>query len=136
MGGEAMLRFAYTVNILILVPVVGSLIFSVNEPTLPAFSHRAAESPALRLMLAALWGTILLASIVALWAPQAFVLLLILQVVYKTGWLLTFALPLLLAGRDEAVPWGVAGSFLFIVLVWPVLLIRSGALSTFLQPLR
>ena len=56
-------------------------------------------------------------------------LLLIFQVVYNTGRLLTFALPLLLAGRGDAVPRGVAGSFLFITLVWPVLLIKSGTLT-------
>ena len=58
-----MLRFAYAANIAILVPVVASLLFSANEPTVQAFSHRAIDSPALRLMLAALWGTILLASV-------------------------------------------------------------------------
>lgn len=133
MSGEAMLRLAYSLNILILMPVVGSLLFSANEPTLPAFSHRAPDSPALRLMVAALWGTILLASIAALFAPKAFVLLLIFQVIYKTGWLLTFALPLILAGRGPEVPWGVAGSFLLIVLLWPVLLIKSGTLAGFWQ---
>jgi hypothetical protein len=131
MSGDTLLRLAFAANILILVPVVGSLLFGANDPTLPAFSHRATESAPLRLMLAALWGTILLASIAALWAPNAFVLLLIVQVIYKTGWLLSFVLPLVLAGRGDAVPWGVAGSFLFIVLVWPVLLIRSGALAAF-----
>jgi hypothetical protein len=131
MTGEWLLRFAYGVNILILVPVVGSLLFASNDPTLPAFSNRAGDSPALRLMLAALWGTILLASIMALWFPRPFALLLMIQVVYKTGWLLTFILPLLLSGRSGEVPWGVAGSFLFIVLVWPAILIQSGLVRTF-----
>jgi hypothetical protein len=45
--------------------------------------------------------------------------LLLIQVIYKTLWLVVFVLPLLVRGRSGEVPWGIAGTFLFIVLTYP-----------------
>lgn len=45
--------------------------------------------------------------------------LLLIQVIYKTLWLLTFVLPLLIAGRSGEVPWGISLTFLVIVLSYP-----------------
>ena len=45
--------------------------------------------------------------------------LLLIQVIYKSLWLVVFVVPLLIRGRSGDVPWGIAGTFLFIVLTYP-----------------
>ena len=45
--------------------------------------------------------------------------LLLIQVIYKTLWLVVFVLPLLVRGRSGEVPWGNVGTFLLIVLTYP-----------------
>lgn len=45
--------------------------------------------------------------------------LLMVQVVYKTLWLVVYALPWLLAGRRGEVHWGISLTFLVIVLTYP-----------------
>ena len=45
--------------------------------------------------------------------------LLLIQVIYKSLWLLVFVMPLLVRGQANAVPWGIAGTFLFVVLTYP-----------------
>jgi hypothetical protein len=117
---------------LILLPIVASLLFTQNSPSLPAFNHRADDSPPLRLLIASLWGTILLLSVAGLWSPRTFAVLLVFQIIYKSGWLLTYALPLAFQGRTDRIAWGPAAFFLVIVLAWPPILVRSGALETLL----
>lgn len=48
--------------------------------------------------------------------------ILLLQILYKTGWLLTFVLPAIRA--SEPVPWGPTLVFIPIILLWPLILIR------------
>jgi hypothetical protein len=36
--------------------------------------------------------------------------------------LLVYVLPLVLKGRAHSVPWGIAGTFLIIILVWPFII--------------
>jgi hypothetical protein len=45
--------------------------------------------------------------------------LLLIQVIYKSLWLVVFVVPLLVQSRSNEVPWGVAGTFLFVVLTYP-----------------
>lgn len=116
------LRLAYAANILILVPVVGALLWS---GTAAVFGAGIPDSPPLRLLVAALWGAILLCSVLGLAQPRAMAGVLVLQVLYKTGWLATFVLPAWRAG--DPVPWGPAFTFVPIVLLWPVLLWRAFA---------
>ncbi|MCH4892308.1 MULTISPECIES: hypothetical protein [unclassified Sphingomonas] len=120
MNGETLLRLAYTANILILLPVVIALHM---RGTAAVFGPGVPDSAALRLLVAALWGAILLCSVVGLAWPRAMAGVLVLQVIYKTAWLLTFVLPAWRAGAP--VPWGPALTFLPIVLFWPVILLRS-----------
>jgi hypothetical protein len=56
-------------------------------------------------------------SLLRLHAPIVSVLLL--QLIYKTLWLLFYATLRVLRGQAKSVPWGIAGSFLCIVLAWP-----------------
>ncbi len=45
--------------------------------------------------------------------------LLLIQVIYKTLWLLVFVLPRLLSGRRKEVPWGISLTFFVIVVSYP-----------------
>jgi hypothetical protein len=45
--------------------------------------------------------------------------LLLIQVIYKALWLLVFVLPRFLSGRMGEVPWGIALTFLVIVVTYP-----------------
>lgn len=117
-----LLRACYAANIVILVPVVLALHLS---GTRAVFGPGVADSPGLRLLVAALWGAILLCSLMGLAWPRAMAAILVLQVVYKTAWLATFAIPAWRAGMP--VPWGPALTFVPIVLLWPVALIRTTA---------
>lgn len=119
MSGDNALRLAYAANIVILLPVVATLL----RATAPAiFGAATAESPPLRLLVAALWGAILVCSAIGLAAPRMMLGILVLQIVYKTGWLVTFVLPAF--RRGDPVPWGPALTFMPIVLVWPAILIE------------
>lgn len=118
MNTDIFLRAAYIANILILLPVVVTLV-ATRSPA-AVFGAGVIESPALRLLVASLWGAILACSVFGLFAPRAFVAILVLQVIYKSAWLLAFVLP---AWRNgEAVPWGPAVTFAVIVLIWPIII--------------
>jgi hypothetical protein len=116
-------RIPFILNILILVPVCWSMFFGANGPSVEAFEHRVADSQALRLLVASLWFAILACSVMALWQPQAFTAILVLQVIYKALWLAVFALPVWLSGGVPAL--GVSLSFAAIVAVWPFFIWRA-----------
>jgi hypothetical protein len=119
---DTLLRAAYGLNILILVPVVGSLLLSAGGPTVAVFEGKVPESAGLRLLVASLWAAILACSVFGLIAPRAFVGILLLQVIYKSLYLGIFVLPQIRSQGWDAVPWGVSLSFLFIIGLWPGLI--------------
>jgi hypothetical protein len=116
-----MLRFAYLCNILILVPVALTTLFSQRASTL-IFEDKFAVAPEMTKLVGCLWTAILLGSIVGLADPRGMRALLLLQVVYKALFLTTVLLPLGLRGGWTALPQGLTVTFLLIVLVWPWLL--------------
>ncbi len=123
MENAAILRWAYAANILILVPVCYGLI--AGSGVAGVFEGKVAESAGLRLLVASLYVAILVASVAGLKWPAFFAPILIAQIIYKTLWLGMFVAPLVLAGRSGDVPWGISGSFIAIVLVYPILLLRA-----------
>jgi hypothetical protein len=102
-------------NILILVPIGLGTLLKPSVTDQGAF----AESAGWRTLVGSLWLAILAGSVLGTIWPSSFLWLLAFQVVYKSIWLATYALPRLLAGRHREVPAGIAGSFAVIVLVWP-----------------
>lgn len=126
-----MLRLAFAANIVILLPVVAALFVS---GTATIFGAGVPDSPPLRLLLASLWGAILVCSALGLIWPRAMIGILAMQVIYKACWLIAFVLPTFLAGMS--VPWGPALTFLPIVILWPILLFRvaASAPGTFAVP--
>ncbi len=61
----------------------------------------------------------MIGSVLGLFSPVPMSPLLLIQVVYKTLWLLVFVLPRLVGGRSGEVPWGISLTFLGIVLAYP-----------------
>ena len=116
------LRLAYAFNIAVLLPVVISLYAHEGRGALAAFNAKVENVDGLRLLVAALWTGVLVASLLGLWRPGSVASLLVFQVVYKTIWLATFVLPVWRSGGAAEVPWGVTSVFIFIVLLWPVVI--------------
>jgi hypothetical protein len=48
--------------------------------------------------------------------------LLLIQVIYKTLWLIVFVSPRLLGERSREVPWGISLTFLVIVVSYPLVI--------------
>jgi len=108
-------QFLFCANILILVPI------AVGTLRKPALTDQGAfaESAGWRMLVGSLWMAILACSVLGAVWPGNFLWLLAFQVIYKSTWLLTYALPRALAGRWAELPTGITGSFLAIVLIWP-----------------
>jgi hypothetical protein len=115
------LRIAYAANLMILVPVCAAMLSGPGGAA-GVFEHRVAQAEGMRILVGALWLGIAVASAAGLVWPRPFAGILVLQIVYKATFLVLFAFPLWRAEGASAVPWGVTGSFIVIVLVWPWLL--------------
>ena len=108
-------QYLFWANILILIPVGFGTLLKASVTDQGAF----AESAGWRMLAGSLWiGILLLSLLGAIW-PGSFLWLLVFQVIYKTVWLLAYAVPRLLSGRAAEIPAGIAVSFVAIVLVWP-----------------
>ncbi|MEL6750624.1 MAG: hypothetical protein AAFO70_00920 [Pseudomonadota bacterium] len=116
----SLLWLPYAANIIILVPVVWNM-FTGNGPV-GVFEGKVEPSHGLTLLVGSLWLSILIGSIIGLFAPQTFAPLLLVQVIYKASWLAAFVWPLYQRGGWEAVPGGITVVFIGIVLVWPFFL--------------
>ncbi len=109
------IQLAYAANLALLIPVA--------VPTLlrlfPTDQGRFEESSGWRILVGAFWTAIMVLSLLGLRAPLTYSPVLLLQMIYKTLWLAFYAAPRFLRGQASDIPWGIAGSFLCIVLVWP-----------------
>ena len=101
----------YFANIVILVPVALASLTGL----LPISRGHFPESLGWRTMAGSLWTGILVCSIAGLFCPIIFAPILLLQVIFKTLWLLFYVLPRLknAASRGE-IHWSIAVSFLLI----------------------
>lgn len=119
------LVYAYAANILILLPVLYSMFTDGSGKPIRAFQGRVENSEGLRLLVACLWSSILLLSCLGLIYPERFVAVLMLQVVYKSLYLLLYIMPKLRREGAETIPGGLTASFVLIVVVYPVLIYFS-----------
>jgi hypothetical protein len=110
---------AYIFNILILIPVGLLTLLGSEAGSRLVFQGKFPESTGTRTILGSLWTAILVASCLGLFYPVPMSPVLIVQIVYKSLWLLVFVLPRLILGRGREVPWVVAVMFLVIVLAYP-----------------
>lgn len=119
---ELMLRLAYAANIVILIPVLTSLFKHEGDGTLSVFEHKVGNQDGLRLLLGSLWAAILLCSLGGLYAPWFFIPILILQVIYKSLYLILFVLPRARAAGPGSIPVGITVSFVAIVITYPIII--------------
>ncbi|MEO0547078.1 MAG: hypothetical protein AAF035_09025 [Pseudomonadota bacterium] len=112
------LWLAYGANILILVPVCWAMIWGGG--TTAVFENRVADSDGLRLLVASLWSAILIGSVAGLIWPAFFAPLLLVQIVYKSLWLILFVAPFWI--RGEPYPVGISAVFIAIVFTYPAIL--------------
>ena len=113
------LLLPYIFNILVLIPVGLTMLLGGAAGGRRVFQDKFPESAGIRTILGSLWTAILIGSVIGLFHPVSMSPLLLIQIIYKSLWLLVFVLPLLVRGQGNAVPWGVAGTFLFVVLTYP-----------------
>ena len=99
------LLFPYIFNLIVLIPVGFLTLFGGRTGLRWVFQNKFSESEGIRTILGSLWTAILLSSILGLLYPVPMSPLLLIQVIYKSLWLLVFVLPRLRNGRSSEVPW-------------------------------
>jgi hypothetical protein len=114
-----LLLLPYVFNILVLVPVGLLTLFGGERGGRIASQGKFPESEGFRTILGSLWTALLIGSVLGLFCPVPMSPLLLIQVIYKTLWLVVFVLPRLAGGRSGEVPWGVSLTFLVIVVSYP-----------------
>ena len=109
----------YIFNILVLIPIGLTTLLGGAAGGWRVFQDKFPERAGIRTILGSLWTAILIGSVIGLFHPVSMSQLILIQVIYKTLWLVVFVLPLVLRGQGNAVPWGIAGTFLFTILTYP-----------------
>ena len=113
------LIFPYIFNIIVLIPVGLLTLLGGERGGQLACQKKFPESEGFRTILGSLWTAILLGSILGLVFPVQMSSLLLIQVIYKSLWLLVFVKPRLSKDKINEVPSGIALVFLVIVLSYP-----------------
>lgn len=111
--------FPYIFNIIVLIPVGLLTLLGGERGGQLACQNKFPESEGFRTILGSLWTAILIGSVLGLFFPATMSALLLIQVIYKSLWLLVFVMPRLLKGKISEVPSGIALVFLVIVLSYP-----------------
>ena len=109
----------YIFNILVLSPVGLLTLLGGERGGQLACQNKFPESEGFRTILGSLWTAILIGSVLGLFFPVTMSALLLIQVIYKSLWLLVFVMPRLLKGKISEVPSGIALVFLVIMLSYP-----------------
>jgi len=114
-----LLLLPYAFNIIVLVPIGLMTLLGGKRGGQLASQGKFPESEGFRTILGSLWTAILIGSMLGLLYPVPMSPLLLIQIIYKTLWLLVFVLPRLLSGRRREVPWGISLTFFVIVVSYP-----------------
>jgi hypothetical protein len=112
-----LLNLIYAANVIVAGWISVTSLFFPRTAQATVFGGAVAYSEVIRLA-GALWGAIFLLSALGLYWPRQMSLVLLVQLIYKTAWLLAAALPALL--RQEPFPRAMAVFFLIWVLVLPL----------------
>ncbi len=113
-----LLKLIYAANIVVTALVGGTALFLPRQARTVVFQGAFAESGAISIV-GAFWLAISVVSVLGLLNPKAFAAVLLVQLLYKGGWLLVYALPRWFDGRSAEVPTAVAVFFAVWVLVLP-----------------
>jgi len=117
-----LLLLPYILNILVLVPIGLLTLLGGERGGQLACQGKFSESEGFRTILGSLWTAILIGSGLGLFFPTTMSPLLLIQVIYKSLWLLVYVLPRLRRGRSSEIPWGIALVFLVIVFSYPLVI--------------
>ena len=120
-----LLLLPYVFNILVLVPIGLMTLLGGERGGQLACQGKFSESEGFRTILGSLWTAILIGSVLGLFFPATMSPLLLIQVIYKTLWLLVFVTPRLRTRRFDEIPWGIALTFLVIVVSYPWVIPRG-----------
>lgn len=112
------LQFAYVANLAVLLPTAVPTLLRICRTDQGCFP----ESAGWRVLVGSLWTAITVLSALGLRDPMRYSPVLLLQLIYKSLWLVVFALPLVRRREAHLIPPGIAISFFAIVLIWPWLI--------------
>jgi hypothetical protein len=115
----SLLHLPYIFNIIVLIPVGLLTLLGGEKGGQLACQSKFPESEGFRTILGSLWTAILIGSALGLFFPITMSALLLIQVIYKTIWLLVYAMPRMLKQGSNEVPWGLASTFLVIIVSYP-----------------
>ncbi len=113
------LLLPYIFNIIVLIPIGLLTLLGGEKGGQLACQNKFPESEGFRTILGSLWTAILIGSVLGLFFPITMSALLLIQVIYKTLWLLVYAMPRMHKQRSNEVPWGIALTFLIIIVSYP-----------------
>ncbi len=114
-----LLYIAYALNIVVLIPACLLALVGGEAGNRRVFQGKFSECEGTRTILGSLWTAILVGSGLGLFYPIVMSPILIVQVIYKSVWILVFVIPRFLNGRGREVPWGLAITFLVVIVGYP-----------------
>ena len=114
-----LLHLPYIFNIIVLIPIGLLTLLGGEKGGQLACQSKFPESEGFRTILGSLWTAILIGSVLGLFFPITMSALLLIQVIYKSLWLLVYAMPRMLKQGNNEVPWGIASTFLVIIVSYP-----------------
>lgn len=114
-----LLRLMYIANVLVAGWIGISSLFLPKTAVSTVFTNAYPYSDYIRLI-GALWLSIAVLSVLGIWKPITFSPVLVLQLIYKSMWLLVVALPAIL--KHESYPKAMAAFFLVWVLLLPFII--------------
>ncbi len=113
-----LLKIPYFLNIIILLPLCWGLLTQREHNISERFF--GFDPIALQVLVGSLWSAILICSIAGLFFPKFFIPLLIVQIIYKSLFLIFLFLPSLQAGLSSGAPLAMNVIFIVIVFTYPI----------------
>lgn len=108
-------QFPYLFNIIVLLPVALPTLLGLYLVDQGSFN----ESQGWRMLVGAMWTSILILSIFGFFNTKQFSPLLVMQVIYKFLWLISYVVPKLKKSHYQEIPIGITSCFIFIIIVYP-----------------
>lgn len=109
-------QFPYIANIAILLPIA----ISTLTRWFPTDQRAFAESEGWRKIAGSMWLAILLLSVCGIFYPLQFSAILVMQIIYKSTWLVSYMLPKIFKKQLDQIPWGMSTTFILVVFVYPI----------------
>ena len=114
-----LLKFVYAANILVAGWIGISSLFFPKNAVQSVFSGAYEVHPSVQLV-GALWLSIALCSLLGLFRPLVFTPVLVIQLIYKSLWLLIVALPAVVQGQNFPKPMAIFFLIWVLVLPWVI----------------